>query len=110
MMGSPDVNPSPLGSGGDRPLEPAVDPRPWVRLDTYDQSWYKPGRSKVIILLWWLLQAVVFSLTPHASHGPRCWLLRRFGCHHWPRRGNSPHRSVYLPMECEHRRPQLDWG
>ncbi|MFQ4138325.1 hormogonium polysaccharide biosynthesis acetyltransferase HpsU [Nodosilinea sp. PGN35] len=55
------------------------DDRPWVRLDTYDQSWYQPGRSKGVILLWWLLQAVVFPLTPHASHGPRRWLLRQFG-------------------------------
>jgi putative colanic acid biosynthesis acetyltransferase WcaF len=53
--------------------------RPWVRLDTYDQSWYSPGRSKGIILLWWLLQAVIFPLTPHAFHAPRRWLLRRFG-------------------------------
>jgi len=30
-------------------------------------------------LLWWLLQAVLFPLTPHAFHAPRCWLLRRFG-------------------------------
>lgn len=61
------------------PLEPIIDSRPWVRLDAYDQSWYEPGRSKVVILLWWLLQAVVFPLTPHASHGPRRWLLRQFG-------------------------------
>ncbi|PSN11432.1 colanic acid biosynthesis acetyltransferase WcaF [filamentous cyanobacterium CCT1] len=53
--------------------------RPWVRLDAYDQSWYKPGRSKGTILLWWLLQAMIFPLTPHASHAPRCWLLRQFG-------------------------------
>ncbi|HSM84237.1 MAG TPA: hormogonium polysaccharide biosynthesis acetyltransferase HpsU [Nodosilinea sp.] len=57
----------------------SVGDRPWVRLDTYDQSGYSPGRPKLVILLWWLLQAVVFPLTPHASHGPRRWLLRRFG-------------------------------
>lgn len=51
----------------------------WVRLDTYDQSWYNPGRPKGVILLWWLLQAVVFPLTLHAHHAPRRWLLRRFG-------------------------------
>lgn len=51
----------------------------WVRLDHYNQSWYEAGRPRWVILLWWLLQAVVFPLTPHASHGPRCWLLRRFG-------------------------------
>jgi hypothetical protein len=51
----------------------------WVRLDTYDQSWLDPGRPKWVILLWWLVQAVCFPLTPHSLHGPRCWLLRRFG-------------------------------
>jgi putative colanic acid biosynthesis acetyltransferase WcaF len=51
----------------------------WVHLDTYDQSWYNPGRPKGVILLWWLLQAVVFPLTLHAHHAPRRWLLRRFG-------------------------------
>jgi putative colanic acid biosynthesis acetyltransferase WcaF len=51
----------------------------WVRLDTYDQSWFDPGRPKWVILLWWLVQAVCFPLTPHSLHGPRCWLLRRFG-------------------------------
>lgn len=62
---------SPAGSGADQ--------TPWVRLDAYDQSGYRPGRSKLVIMVWWLLQAVIFPLTPHASHGPRCWLLRRFG-------------------------------
>ncbi|MGB3201547.1 MAG: hypothetical protein WBA99_11630, partial [Nodosilinea sp.] len=52
----------------DRFAEPGGK-RPWVQLDTYDQSGYEPGRSKVMILLWWLLQAVLFPLTPHASHG-----------------------------------------
>jgi len=56
-----------------------MDNQPWIQLDAYDQSWYKPGRSRLIILLWWWLQAVLFPLTPHAFHAPRCWLLRRFG-------------------------------
>jgi putative colanic acid biosynthesis acetyltransferase WcaF len=51
----------------------------WVNLDTYDQAWYNPGRPKGVIMLWWLLQAVVFPLTLHAHHAPRRWLLRRFG-------------------------------
>ncbi len=51
----------------------------WVNLDTYDQSWYNPGRPKGVIMLWWLLQALVFPLTLHAHHAPRRWLLRRFG-------------------------------
>lgn len=51
----------------------------WVDLRRYDQSWYDAGRPKWYILLWWLAQAVVFPLTLHASHGPRCALLRFFG-------------------------------
>lgn len=51
----------------------------WVDLRCYDQSWFDPGRPKWMILLWWLVQAVVFPLTLHAHHGPRRWLLRRFG-------------------------------
>lgn len=51
----------------------------WVDLRRYDQSWYSPGRSKGVILLWWLLQAVIFPLTLHAHHAPRRMLLRWFG-------------------------------
>ncbi|MEO0541574.1 MAG: hormogonium polysaccharide biosynthesis acetyltransferase HpsU [Cyanobacteria bacterium P01_A01_bin.105] len=48
-------------------------------LRRYHQPGFTAGRSKVIILLWWLLQAMVFPLTLHAHHGPRRWLLRLFG-------------------------------
>lgn len=51
----------------------------WVDLSQYDQSWYDPGKPRWVILVWWLVQAVVFPLTLHAAHGPRCWLLRCFG-------------------------------
>ncbi len=60
-------------------LPAAPGDRPWVRLDTYDQRGYHPGRSKVMVLLWWFLQAVIFPVTLHAHHGPRRWLLRLFG-------------------------------
>lgn len=53
--------------------------KPWVQLNTYDQSWYDPGRSKGVILWWWLLQGVIFPLTLHGHHAPRRWLLRQFG-------------------------------
>jgi putative colanic acid biosynthesis acetyltransferase WcaF len=52
---------------------------PLVDLSRYDQSEFEAGRPKIVILLWWLLQAILFPLTLHASHGPRCALLRLFG-------------------------------
>lgn len=51
----------------------------WVDLSRYDQSWFDPGRPKWFILLWWLVQAVAFPLTLHATHAPRRFLLRLFG-------------------------------
>ncbi|RZM82516.1 hormogonium polysaccharide biosynthesis acetyltransferase HpsU [Leptolyngbya iicbica] len=51
----------------------------WVDLRQYDQSWYSPGQPKWLVLLWWLVQAVVFPLTLHAHHAPRRTLLRWFG-------------------------------
>lgn len=68
--------------GSDPSSEPqtfSVGSPAWARLDAYDQSWFDPGRPKAIILLWWLVQAVCFPLTPHAYHAPRRWLLRQFG-------------------------------
>jgi putative colanic acid biosynthesis acetyltransferase WcaF len=59
--------------------QPAVPPSPWVDLSQYHQTGFAIGRSKWYVMLWWLVQAVVFPLTLHASHGPRCALLRLFG-------------------------------
>ncbi|OKH40612.1 colanic acid biosynthesis acetyltransferase WcaF [[Phormidium ambiguum] IAM M-71] len=48
-------------------------------LRQYDQSNFDRGRSGWMILLWWLVQAIVFPLTPHQLHAPRIALLRLFG-------------------------------
>lgn len=61
------------------PLDPQPAPPARVDLRRYDQSWYDPGRSKFVILLWWLVQAIAFPLTLHAHHAPRRFLLRLFG-------------------------------
>jgi putative colanic acid biosynthesis acetyltransferase WcaF len=50
-----------------------------VDLRRYDQSWFDRGRSGWMILLWWLVQATLFPLTPHSAHGVRCAVLRLFG-------------------------------
>jgi putative colanic acid biosynthesis acetyltransferase WcaF len=61
------------------PPVPPDSPPARVDLRRYDQSWYDPGRSKIIILLWWLVQEIAFPLTLHAHHAPRRFLLRLFG-------------------------------
>ncbi|MBD2504434.1 hormogonium polysaccharide biosynthesis acetyltransferase HpsU [Anabaena azotica] len=51
----------------------------FVDLRQYDQSWFNRGRSAWYILLWWLVQAIAFPLTPHPFSNIRCWILRLFG-------------------------------
>ncbi len=60
-------------------MKPDIESPAWVDLRTYDQSDYDRGRSGVYVLLWWLVQAIAFPLSPHFANGFRCWLLRRFG-------------------------------
>ena len=55
------------------------DDRPWVDLTTYDQSDYDRGRPGWYVLLWWLVQGVVFPLTPQPLYGVRRSVLRWFG-------------------------------
>ena len=50
-----------------------------VDLRRYDQSWFERGRPGWYILLWWLVQGVLFPLTPHSAQGLRVRLLRWFG-------------------------------
>ncbi|USR91626.1 hormogonium polysaccharide biosynthesis acetyltransferase HpsU [Phormidium yuhuli AB48] len=59
--------------------KPDLETPAWVDLRRYDQSDYDRGRSGVYVLLWWLVQAIAFPLSPHFANGFRCWLLRRFG-------------------------------
>ena len=58
---------------------PIVDDSPWVNLGQYDQSWYDRGRSGWYVLLWWLVQAIAFPLSPHNFYGFRNFILRLFG-------------------------------
>jgi putative colanic acid biosynthesis acetyltransferase WcaF len=61
----------------DRPI--SLDQPAWVDLRQYDQSWFDRGRPGWYVLLWWLVQAIAFPLTPHSAHAPRAALLRWFG-------------------------------
>ncbi|OLP16507.1 colanic acid biosynthesis acetyltransferase WcaF [Leptolyngbya sp. 'hensonii'] len=50
-----------------------------VDLRNYYQPGFDRGRPGWYVLLWWLVQAIVFPLTLHAHHAPRRALLRLFG-------------------------------
>jgi putative colanic acid biosynthesis acetyltransferase WcaF len=72
----------------DLPLMPIVEPeenpidltdRAWIDLTTYDQSNFDRGRPGWYILLWWLVQAITFPMTPHFASGLRARILRWFG-------------------------------
>ncbi|MGB3493769.1 MAG: hormogonium polysaccharide biosynthesis acetyltransferase HpsU [Elainellaceae cyanobacterium] len=65
-----------LKTRGDRP---ALDDPPWVDLSRYDPSGFDRGRSGLIVMLWWLVQAIVFPLSPHPMNSVRAALLRLFG-------------------------------
>ncbi|MDF5732016.1 MAG: hormogonium polysaccharide biosynthesis acetyltransferase HpsU [Rhizonema sp. PD38] len=56
-----------------------INDQPFVDLRKYDQSWFDRGRAGWYILLWWLVQAIAFPLTPHPFNNWRCALLRLFG-------------------------------
>ena len=53
--------------------------KPFVDLSKYDQSSFDRGKPTWFILIWWLVQAVVFPLSIHNFSFFRCWLLRLFG-------------------------------
>jgi putative colanic acid biosynthesis acetyltransferase WcaF len=58
---------------------PQIDTQPLIDLRQYDQSNFDRGRPGWFILLWWLVQAVFFPLSPHNFNAFRRWLLRLFG-------------------------------
>ncbi|TAE56296.1 MAG: colanic acid biosynthesis acetyltransferase WcaF [Nostocales cyanobacterium] len=53
--------------------------KPFVDLRKYNQSGFDRGRPGLYVLLWWLVQAVAFPLTPHPFNVIRCAILRLFG-------------------------------
>lgn len=60
-------------------VRPVLDADPWVDLRRYDSANFDRGRSNGIVLLWWLVQAIAFPLSPHHLNGIRAGLLRLFG-------------------------------
>ncbi|MBW4650170.1 MAG: hormogonium polysaccharide biosynthesis acetyltransferase HpsU [Kastovskya adunca ATA6-11-RM4] len=90
-MASATPNPSSEGDSSNLPLpqplptetvEPSQldwDAAAYVDLRRYNQSGYDRGRPGWFVLLWWLVQAIAFPLSPHPLNSLRCALLRLFG-------------------------------
>ncbi len=78
-----------------------IGPPAWVDLRQYNQTWYEPGRSKWVVMLWWLVQAIAFPLTLHAHHAPRRFLLRLFGAKIGDRVVIRPSARFYYPWKIE---------
>ena len=50
-----------------------------VRLNTFDNSWFQPGRSRSVQAAWFFLGNPVLRCSVIPSSGLRVWLLKRFG-------------------------------
>ena len=58
---------------------PILDAESWVDLRQYNPNQHDRGRSSLVVILWWLLQSVLFPLSLHNFNSFRVWLLRLFG-------------------------------
>ncbi|HEY9830905.1 MAG TPA: hormogonium polysaccharide biosynthesis acetyltransferase HpsU [Stenomitos sp.] len=63
----------------DAAAQPVLDQPPLVDLRQYDSSKSDRGRPGWFVLLWWLVQAIAFPLSPHTFNGFRKGLLQLFG-------------------------------
>jgi putative colanic acid biosynthesis acetyltransferase WcaF len=79
MLTHPDLPQLPIVELADRSMPIDLTDRAWIDLTTYDQSNFDRGRPGWYILLWWLVQAIAFPLTPHFASGLRARILRLFG-------------------------------
>ncbi|MEG5027662.1 hormogonium polysaccharide biosynthesis acetyltransferase HpsU [Microcoleus sp. AT8-B1] len=72
---NPEINDRPISDNHANTLtgESLVD------LRKYDQSKFDRGKPTWLILVWWLVQAIAFPLTPHPFNRIRSGLLRLFG-------------------------------
>jgi len=55
-----------------------LDEKPWINLKGYEAKLDR-GKPQWFIFLWWLLEGIIFPLTPHNFSGLRSQLLRLFG-------------------------------
>lgn len=55
-----------------------LDEKPYFNLSNYEAN-FERGKPKWFIFLWWLVEGIIFPLTPHTFNNIRAKLLRLFG-------------------------------
>lgn len=50
-----------------------------VDLSTFNNSWYRPGRGKIVLMLWYFTNAIFFKSYFFPFSGLKVYLLRLFG-------------------------------
>lgn len=58
---------------------PILDNQPWFNLSKYNQDHFDRGKPQWLIFLWWIVEGIIFPLTPHNFYGVRRALLQLFG-------------------------------
>jgi putative colanic acid biosynthesis acetyltransferase WcaF len=56
-----------------------MDFRPYQNLNSYKTPVDFRGKSKLVVQLWWMVQATLFALSPQFMYSWRRFLLRAFG-------------------------------
>ncbi|WP_019505446.1 hormogonium polysaccharide biosynthesis acetyltransferase HpsU [Pleurocapsa sp. PCC 7319] len=56
-----------------------VDEDSLVDLSSYNLSNFNLGKPKWFVMVWWLIQALLFPLSLHNHNNFRCFILRLFG-------------------------------
>lgn len=74
---------------------------PFVDLSQYHEPNYNPGGSRAKMLLWWLVQAIVFPMSHHGAHGLRRQVLRLFGAKIGPEVRIRPTARFTYPWNVE---------
>jgi len=81
-------------------LEPILDSKSWFDLSQYNSS-FNRGKPQWFILLWWLIEAIIFPITPHNLNSFRCALLRLFGAKIGKNVVIRPSVKIYFPWKVE---------
>ncbi|WP_017295109.1 WcaF family extracellular polysaccharide biosynthesis acetyltransferase [Geminocystis herdmanii] len=80
--------------------EPIMDNPPWIDLSQYNSK-FDRGKPQWMIFLWWLIEGVIFPLTPHNLNGFRSSLLRLFGAKIGKGVVIRPTVKIYFPWKVE---------
>jgi len=67
-------------------------------LSSFDNSWYRPGRSALVVWMWYLTSSVFFK-SAFPFYGPKRFLLRLFGAKIGRGLVIKPHVNIKYPWK-----------